>query len=442
MQKLVDKNVQLCQHNTVINVNQLRRARGEARRLPPGKVVKRDDYWYWLEEAGKSRLIKTITGFRRVGKSYLLKLWLRELEKKYGKENVLFLNFESDWLREIKTVRELRQVWELYLKEIAKTGKKAIIWDEIQVVYQWEKLIRQLYEMGEVDIWLSGSNSSLLSGELASSLAGRSLNLRVQPFSFKEFLDYKGIEKDYDENYEVVERELRNYLRRGGLVEQFELSEELAKNYRDNLLQKVIIDDIASRFEVKNVGMLKEIFEFVVGNVSSIVSLRRIVGQLENQGLRVAIETVDNYLRYWQEAFALARADKFDYKLRRVFRRLGKYYVVDNLFISGGEENREKRLENLVYWELRRRYKGQVFYGKEEGRYEVDFVVRNEGREEYVQVCWRLHEGNIKRELGNLDLARKYGGGGGRLLVMEGAETVDDGRVMEVGRWLVLGVRY
>ncbi|RMD65912.1 ATP-binding protein, partial [Candidatus Pacearchaeota archaeon] len=413
----VDKNVQLCQYKIVINVRQLRRARREARVLPRGKRVAREDYWQWLQEAEKSRLIKTIVGFRRVGKSFLLKMWLRELEKKYGRENVLYLNFESDWLREVKTVQELRQVWEMYVKEIAKAGEKVVIWDEVQVVKEWEKLVRQLYEMGGVRIWLSGSNSSLLSGELASALAGRNLSLLVQPFSFREFLEYKGIRVDYEENEEAVERALRVYLRRGGLGEQLDLSQELAKNYRDNLLQKVIIDDIAQRFKVRNVRVLKDIFEFVAGNVSSVVSLRRIAGQLENQGIKVSIETVDNYLHYWQEAFALARVDKLDYKLGRVFRRVGKYYVVDNLFIRGGEENDEKRLENLVYWELRRRWGGEkVFYGKKEGRYEVDFIVMKNGEKEYIQVCWRLHEGNVKRELGNLDLAEKYGGGRGKLL--------------------------
>lgn len=397
----------------------------ESQTLGTDIPVERKDYFSWLHQAASNQLIKAIVGFRRTGKSFLLKMLSQSLiQTGVPQTNIFYLNFENDLLKEIKTVRELRQVWQMYQREVADITKPIyIFWDEIQLVQNWEKLVRSLYEQGRYTIFISGSNSKLLSGELSSALSGRSLSLEIKPFSFREYLDFLTIHfKDYFSQKQHVDKAFTFYLHRGGMCEQFKLSELLARNYHEGLVQKIILDDIIKRYQVDNVNVLKETFEFVRGNVTSLLSLRKIVGRLEEQGMNVSVTTIENYLRYWGSAYAIEKLTKFDYKLSRVFSRTAKYYLVDNSFISGLEEADEKRLENLVYNELIRTYgRDHVFFGQNENGYEVDFVVNKEGKFLCFQVCLRLTDENSKREFGNLELAKKHLGGDGTVLYLDNA---------------------
>ena len=149
--------------------------------------IERDDYSSWIKRSIGNKLIKAIIGFRRSGKSYLLKMLAQFLlEQKFPSENIFYLNFENDLLSGVKTVHDLRKIWELYLQQRAIPNKPIyIIWDEIQLVKSWEKLARTLYETEKYNIYISGSNSKLLSGELSSSLSGRSLELYISPLVFR-----------------------------------------------------------------------------------------------------------------------------------------------------------------------------------------------------------------------------------------------------------------
>ena len=396
----------------MISVQELRQAIAESRDLGTTVPVSRNDYFSWLSQGSKSRLIKAVVGFRRSGKSFLLKMLSKSLiEKGLAVENIFYLNFENDLLQNIKTVSDLRHIWEIYLRELANVNKPIyIFWDEIQMVKNWEKLVRTLYEQGKYNIFISGSNSQLLSGELSSSLSGRSLNLEIKPFSFTEYLQYLKLDhNDYYSQKSAIDSAFAIYLQRGGLCEQFNLKDSLAANYSEGLVQKIILDDIIKRYNIDNVNLLKETFSFVRGNITSTLSLRRIVGRLEEQGLSVAPTTIENYLRYWTSAYALEKLTKFDYKLSRVFNRTAKYYLVDNIFIPGREENKEKRLENLVYNELVRRYgRENIYFGQEENGYEVDFLINKDYHYLAFQVCLSLNENNSKREFGNLEFVKKH----------------------------------
>lgn len=407
----------------MISVQELRQAIIESQEMGTVIPVERKEYLYWLNKAASSNLIKAVVGFRRSGKSFLLKMLSKSLiNKGVPQSNIFYLNFENDLLKEVKTARELRQIWEVYQREVADINKPIFIfWDEIQLVQNWEKLVRTLYEQGKYNIFISGSNSKLLSGEFSSSLAGRSLSLEIKPFNFKEYLDFLKIDfQDYYSQKQIIDKAFTFYLRRGGICEQFKLSELLAGNYHDGLVQKIILDDIIKRYQVDNVNVLKETFEFVRGNVTSPLSLRKIVGRLEDQGIKVSITTIENYLRYWISTYAIEKLVKFDYKLSRVFSRTAKYYLVDNSFINGRHEADEKRLENLVYNELIRKYgRENVFFGQEENGYEIDFVVKDKKKFLCFQVCLHLTEENSKREFGNLELARKHLRGSGIVLYLD-----------------------
>ncbi|PIP52082.1 hypothetical protein COX59_03190 [Candidatus Beckwithbacteria bacterium CG_4_10_14_0_2_um_filter_47_25] len=365
-----------------------------------------------MNKSFKNKLIKAVAGFRRSGKSYLLKMLAQFLlEQKVPKENIFYLNFENDLLSGVKTVHDLRKVWELYLREKAIPSEPIyIIWDEIQLVESWEKLVRTLYEIGKYNLYISGSNSKLLSGELSSSLSGRCLELYISPFSFSEYLKYLKLDADnYYPNKAQIDQAFMNYLRRGGLAEQFGLDNESAVKYKDGLIQKIILDDIAKRYQIDKIKVFHNTFQFISGNLTSTLSLRKITNRLKDQGVEITPTTLDNYIYYWETSYAINKLTKFDYRLSRVFNRTAKYYVIDNIFIPGKEENDEKRLENLVYIELVRRYgRENIFFGQDPNGYEVDFVIKLENEFKFFQICYQLDDKNAKREFGNLTLINKY----------------------------------
>lgn len=426
----------------MISLQKLQQAMLESREFGSVTPVDRREYLSWLEKSIDNKLIKAVVGFRRSGKSFLLKILTRSLlDKGVPISNIFYLNFENDLLNNIKTVHNLRNVWEVYLREIANLDYPIyIIWDEIQLILGWEKLIRSLYEQGKYNIFISGSNSDLLSGELSSSLSGRSLKLEIKPFSFLEYLDYYKIDTaSYYSEKEKIDQAFSIYLQRGGIAEQFSLDEGFLLNYQSGLVQKIILDDIIKRYSVDNVNVLQEVFEFISGNITSIISLRKIVNRLDEQGLKVSTTTIDNYINYWQTSYAIEKLNKFDYRLSRVFNRTSKYYVIDNLLIKGREESNEKRLENLVYIELTRRYgRENVYFGQDPNGYEIDFVVKKEDKFMFFQVCIELNDKNAKREFGNLELINKYIKGQGIVLFLDDVRSNSDSRLCTpVIEWLI-----
>ena len=426
----------------MISLQKLQQAMLESREFGSITPIERREYLLWLEKSTDNKLIKAVVGFRRSGKSFLLKILTKSLvDKGTPLSNIFYLNFENDLLNNVKTVSNLRNVWEIYLREIANLDHPIyIIWDEIQLILGWEKLIRSLYEQGKYNIFISGSNSNLLSGELSSSLSGRSLKLEIKPFSFLEYLDYLKIDRDsYYSQKEKIDQAFSVYLQRGGIAEQFGLDEQFLLNYQLGLVQKIILDDIIKRYSIDNVNVLQEVFEFISGNITSTISLRKIVNRLLEQGLKVSAATIDNYINYWQTSYAIEKLNKFDYRLSRVFNRTSKYYVIDNLLIKGREESNEKRLKNLVYIELTRRYgRENVYFGQDPNGYEIDFVVKKGNKFMFFQVCLELNDKNAKREFGNLELINKYIKGLGIVLFLDDVRSNSDSRLCApVIEWLI-----
>ncbi|EKE06399.1 MAG: ATPase [uncultured bacterium] len=426
----------------MISLQLLNQAILESKNFDQNLSIKRDNYFDVLKEASKNKLIKAIVGFRRSGKSHLLKMLSHELQKEgVLSKNIFFLNFENDLLNEIKTVRELRILWEMYLVNIANPKEDIyIIWDEIQLVDKWEKLVRTLYEQGKYNIFISGSNSKLLSGEFSTSLSGRCLEFEILPFSFMEFLEKSNINhNNYYENREEIDIAFNLYLKRGGLPEQFDLDDDSSKKYIDNIIQKILIDDIVKRYGVEKINTLKEVFDFVKGNITSTTSLRKISERIKNQGIKVSLATVDNYLYYWQTSYSLNKLSKFDYQLKRIFEKSNKYYCVDNLLIPGGDESDEKRLENLVYCELIRRYgRKNIYYAQNENGYEIDFLVNQDNKKSFFQICYTLNDGNSKREFGNLKIINNYIKGTGKLLYLNDQRTnFKENGAVSVIEWLL-----
>lgn len=363
-----------------------------------------------------------LVGFRRVGKSTVLKQFYRYLidHQNFPEQNIFFVNFENDLLLKLTDATDLRALFEQYKTEVAKPGKIYLFLDEVQNVIGWEKFVRTLYETDSqrYSIFITVSDSSLLSSEFSSALSGRSIESRVHPFNFKEYLDYKNLAPGsndsfwYQKNKEEVDRHLYNYLTFGALPESVDLDEETNAQYIKSVFNKILMDDIIKRYRVKNPGLLEDVFKYTVSNLNHPLNMRAIAQEVNAGSSTVTVPTIKRYLDMYQRSFALTSVFKFDWKTKRIFSKQNKYYPVDNSLITnfaiGTKELNAMLLENLVFNQLARK-EVKIYYGRDEKGKEIDFVVpKTNGESTKYQVCWQLEESNLKREVGNFDLVGKY----------------------------------
>ncbi len=363
--------------------------REEISRIFQEKIIKRE-----IEEnANKllaSDLIKVIMGVRRCGKSVLAHQLLKG--KKYG-----YVNFDDERLIGTKP-QDLNDFLEI-LKEIEPEAEY-LLFDEIQNVDGWELFVNRLRRRG-YNIVISGSNAKLLSKELATHLTGRHFKIELFPFSFKEFLTYKGLsvkETDFyiTEKRAQCKRLLEEYLEFGGFPEVLKL--EYKSQYLRELYDKIVMRDIILRYNIRYARDLKEIALYAISNFASRISYHKIKNIFEIK----SVHTVKNYLDYLQEAYLLFQIVPFSFKLKRQFKQLKKIYAIDtgliNALVPKITQNYGKLIENLVFLELKRRGKEIYFYSQP--NYEVNFLIK-EGLEirQLIQVCYSLKdEKTEKRE--------------------------------------------
>lgn len=333
-------------------------------------------------------LIKVIIGVRRCGKSTLAHQLLKD--KTYG-----YVNFDDERLIGIKP-ENLNDFLEV-LKEIEPDFRYLLL-DEIQNVEGWELFVNRLKRRG-YDIVISGSNSKLLSKELATHLTGRHFSIELYPFSFREFLSFKGItpeEKDFyiTEKRANIKRVLEEYLEAGGMPEIFKIETE--GNYLRELFDKIITRDIIFRYNVKYTRDLKEIALYAISNFGSRFTYHKVKNIFEMK----SVHTVKNYLNYLEEAYLIFQLRPFSLKLKEQIKHPRKIYSIDNGLINAlvprTMPNSGKLIENLVFLELKRQGKEIYFYSRP--TYEIDFLIR-EGLEikQLIQVCFSTADKNTKR---------------------------------------------
>lgn len=391
-----------------------------------------------LISAAGSKPIKVITGFRRAGKSFLVQRVANTLvtNKVYPLDNILYLNFEDYRLAEINSIVMLDEIIQMFLRDMAIAGRKLLIFDEIQRVPDWDKLIRTLYEKGQdIEIILTGSNSELLSSEIGSNLAGRFVEFEILPFGFDELLKYKNITVPslvaYHQKSVEIASAFKEFVKFGGLPEILTIQNEETKySYIQGIISKVILDDIVERFGVRQVSVIDQILRYLLLGVGTIISPLRLSSHLNHAGVNIKQDTVSTYIDYIVKTFALFKVEKFDWKLQRVFSKNMKYYAVDTGLINliGNTGNNDSRqLENIVYLKLRRSYP-QVYYGALANGVEIDFIVKTrEGQFLKYQITKTLHVDNIKRELASLAQSEHHLGRGNNILLTldEKEETLD-----------------
>lgn len=355
--------------------------------------------------------IKVITGFRRVGKSFLVqRIAKKAIENKLiNSSNLLYLNFEDYRLSEVNNAKQLGELYEFFLLD-AKSGKKLIVLDELQNIEEWEKFVRTLYEKEkDVRIIITGSNSQMLSSEISSNLSGRFIEYFVLPFGFKEFLQLNNMNisrpQDYFTHRIDVLKQFETYLTFGGLPEVLLIPEEEAKlSYLKGILGKVILDDVVKRFKLDNVDLVERITAFILSAPGQIITFTSIKKKLKNLGLEVKAETVIKYINCLSSTFAFKGIDKFSWKLSRAFNSAKKYYPIDNgitNLYSNIAENRSFRLETSIMLELiRRSSQAKIYYGKDEAEREIDFILRDKkSNQKAYQVCTEINQDNIEREI-------------------------------------------
>ncbi|MGV8138135.1 MAG: ATP-binding protein [Mangrovibacterium sp.] len=344
---------------------------------------------------GKS-LIKVLVGQRRVGKSYLL-MQVRDLIIKQNPDTqIIYINKEQHEFSRIKNSDDLF----LYLKEnVNENNKVALFIDEIQDIESFEITLRDLVTRGNYDIYCTGSNANLLSGELATFLSGRYIEIKIFGLSYTEFLVFYNLQDSV--------ATFQNYLKFGGLPYLINLNTEIqvAYEYLTSIYNTILLKDVVTRFKVRNVKFLENLIAFLADNIGSIVSSKKISEYLKSQKINISTQVVIDYLGYLETSFLIFKVKRTGIEGKKVFEIGEKYFFEDigirNAIVGYKTNDIHKILENVVYLHLR--MAGYSVTVGQEGNKEIDFIAQKSGEKIYVQVAYMLtNEGTINREYGNL----------------------------------------
>lgn len=361
-----------------------------------GEIKTRDLYLQKVQPHVGKPVIKVITGHRRSGKSYLLLNIVEFIRQTDPVANIIFINKEH---AEFDNIRDYNGL-QAFFDERHQEGKNNYFFvDEIQEIDEFEKCIRNILSKNLADIYISGSNADMLSGEIASMLSGRYIEKKIHPLSYREFLDFFGLTHN-TENF-------NRYLRQGGMPGLVNINpgQEPVNDYLKGIYSTVLLKDVVARYNIRNVHFLENLVRFISGNTGSLVSAKNISDYLKSQRLAISPNIVLDYLGYLCNAFLINKVMRKDVEGKKVFEVGEKYYFEDIGLrnITGGFNPADigKVLENVVYNHLV--IAGyEVFVGKQ-GTKEIDFVAERGGEILYVQVCYLLSDNNvIEREFGNL----------------------------------------
>ena len=360
-------------------------------------MLKRDEYIKKIVPFIDKDVIKVLTGIRRSGKSVMLKLLMEELKNRGINENqFIYINFENLKYRKLKNYERL---YDFILNKVDDKYKSYYIFlDEIQEVEEWERCVNSLRvdEDFKFDIYITGSNAKLLSGELSTYLAGRYIEFVVYPFSFKEFFE---IMKEKNKEIDLKEA-FQDYVKFGGMpfLHNLDYNFEASMQYLQDLYASIILKDITQRNNIRDTDLLERIINYVVMNIGNTFSATSISKFFKSENRKVATETILNYIKACEEAFLVYRVARNDLLGKKILNANEKYYIADHGIREAIMENNQKNinqvLENIVYFEmLRRGYNVKI--GKVDNL-EVDFVCKKNDETIYIQVSYLLASEDTK----------------------------------------------
>ena len=355
---------------------------------------------HYLDELKKYRdvpLVKILAGIRRCGKSTILDM-LREdlLANGVRPEQIIERRYTSLDLGDLPAAKDMYQDIKA---DLNSAGRNYLLLDEVQEIEGWEKAINSLLELGNTDIYVTGSNSKLMSSEISTYLTGRYVTIPVFPLSFEEYLTFKA-------GSSLSQKELLNeYIRYGGfpIVALGMYDERTAYQIVEGIYHSVISNDIARRHSITNQELFNRVVRFIIENVGKNFSANSIVKFLKSEGRSLTVETIYNYLEWLEKAFVIYRCQRYDLQGKAVLKTQEKFYLADPALkycmMGFNPKSIASMLENIVYFELRRRGY-DVYVGKNETK-EIDFVAVRRDERVYVQVCRELPDAS-DREIGNL----------------------------------------
>lgn len=367
-------------------------------------MILRENYIRQIIPLIDKNLIKVLTGVRRSGKTVLLSQIQDHLLKNgRSKQQIISISLESKKNAKFKNGDVL---YDYLLTACEKLDQKAYIFlDEIQAVSEWEEVVSSLLVDVDCDIYITGSNSKLLSGELATLIAGRYIQIHVYPFSLSEAKQMLVQSGKYTSDEELFQ----SYLKYGGLPMRFSLEEISLEAYLSDTYDAIVVKDVIGRNNIKDTALLNKILAFLMDNIANPFSARSIVAALKQDGVNTTVDTVIAYIDYIKKAMVVYSAQRYDIKGKKLLTTNEKYYAVDlglrNCVKASAEIDYNKLYENIVYLELLcRGYDVKV--GKTDD-YEIDFVAYKGSDILYVQVCYLLASPEtIEREFGNLERIR------------------------------------
>ena len=354
-------------------------------------MVIRERYLKLIRPFYNQDLIKVLIGIRRSGKSVILKQIIDELKANgVGDDHIIYINFEDYDFEEYTDAKKLND----YIKEqIIDDKKYYIFFDEIQNVEKWEKVVNSLRATKNTSIFITGSNSDLLSSDLATHIAGRYVSFKVTPFTFKEVCELLNITDSRD-----IENAFNDYIKWGGMPQRFMQEDDISKKtYLNDIYDSIIIKDIVRRFNIKDIDLLNRIVTYILTTPSQVFSADSLKNYMKSESRNVSLETLYNYLDYIYRANLISKAERYDVRGKRILTGKYKYYLTDlgftNILSEGKKSQVGAYLENIVYNELiARGYNVNV--GTLENA-EVDFIATRFDEKIYIQVTYMLSDDKI-----------------------------------------------
>lgn len=354
-------------------------------------MVIRERYLKLIRPFYNQDLIKVLIGIRRSGKSVILKQIIDELIANGVDDNhIIYINFEDYDFEEYTDAKKLND----YIKEkIIDDKKYYIFFDEIQNVEKWEKVVNSLRATKNASIFITGSNSDLLSSDLATHIAGRYVSFKVTPFTFKEVCELLNITDSRD-----IEDAFNDYIKWGGMPQRFMQKNDISKKtYLNDIYDSIVIKDIVRRFNIKDIDLLNRIVTYILTTPSQVFSADSLKNYMKSESRNVSLETLYNYLDYIYRANLISKAERYDVRGKRILTGKYKYYLTDlgftNILSEGKKSQVGAYLENIVYNELiARGYNVNV--GTLENA-EVDFIATKFDEKIYIQVTYMLSDDKI-----------------------------------------------
>lgn len=358
--------------------------------------IQRKEFLERLSSFKDKQLIKVITGIRRCGKSTLLRQWQKMLlEDGVEEKQIVFINFED---YEFKSLRNNDEFYKFVRAKILPEKRMYLFFDEIQRVEHFEEVVDSFFMNPLLDIYITGSNSKILSGELATYLSGRYVEIQMQPLSFKEFVEALGLGQNLQLAY-------RKYQEISSFPYALSLDSMNVSDYLESLYNTILLKDIVSRNKITDVSMLQSVVEFLFDNIGLEVSSKKIADTMTSNGRKIDSRKIEQYVSALCETFIMHKVKRYNIKGKEYLKSLEKYYIADIALRSAllGKKAMDTGhiLENIVYLELlRRRYK--VYVGKIDNS-EVDFVAINGDGNSYFQVAATVRDtATLERELKSL----------------------------------------